>query len=107
MGENDVLDAEYRAFVRQLHAQTIGIVAEVDRWWMQVLYPELSSFTAGVCSTVSTPRISRKRSGTGEWSSRPSCRTDVLPRLNSLQTRLRKLEAEADQLREELKKLEE
>jgi len=48
MTESDVLDAEYRAFVRQLHQQTIGIVAEVDRYWMQVLFREVTHFTAGV-----------------------------------------------------------
>lgn len=48
MSENDVLDAEYRAFVRQLHQQTIEIVAEVDRYWMRVLFPEVTHFSAGV-----------------------------------------------------------
>jgi hypothetical protein len=49
MSENDdVLDAEYRAFVRQLHEQTIGIVAEVDRYWMRELFREVTNFVAGV-----------------------------------------------------------
>jgi hypothetical protein len=48
MSENDVLDAEYRAFVRQLHEQTIGIVAEVDRYWMREPFREVTSFAAGV-----------------------------------------------------------
>jgi hypothetical protein len=58
MRESDVLDAEYRAFVRQLHQQTIGIVAEVDRYWMQVLFREVTHFTAGF-STASTTRSSQ------------------------------------------------
>lgn len=45
---SDVLDAEYRAFIRQLHEQTISIVAEVDRWWMQVLFREVTNFAAEV-----------------------------------------------------------
>jgi hypothetical protein len=49
MGEHDdVLAAEYRAFVRQLHEQTIGIVAEVDRYWMRDLFREVGNFTAAV-----------------------------------------------------------
>jgi hypothetical protein len=47
MSENgDILDAEYRAFVRQLHEQTIKIVAEVDRYWMRELYREVGNFSA-------------------------------------------------------------
>jgi hypothetical protein len=82
MGENDVLDAEYRAFVRQLHAQTIGIVAEVDRWWMQVLYPELSSFTAGVFDREYTEDQQKEVWDRG-MELQTELQNDVLPRLIS------------------------
>ncbi|WP_166904380.1 hypothetical protein [Mycobacterium sp. DL440] len=48
MTDNDVLNAEYRAFVRQLHEQTIAIVAEADRYWNRELFREVAMFTAGV-----------------------------------------------------------
>ena len=48
MTEPEDLAAEYRAFVRQLHKQTIGIVAEVSRYWLQELSPKIVEFTSGV-----------------------------------------------------------
>jgi hypothetical protein len=80
MGENDVLDAEYRAFVRQLHAQTIGIVAEVDCWWMQVLYPELSSFTADPFD----PQTPRRPAPTSQYTSDATGHRSPLRRAPSL-----------------------
>ncbi|MEN4399380.1 hypothetical protein ACNQR7_26990 [Mycolicibacterium senegalense] len=48
MTDQNVLDAEYRAFVRQLHEQTIAIVSEVDRYWHRELFVEVALFTSGV-----------------------------------------------------------
>ncbi|MCZ0732209.1 hypothetical protein [Mycolicibacterium iranicum] len=46
--DSDVLDSEYRELVRQLHPQTISVVVDVNIWWMQVLFREVSMFTASV-----------------------------------------------------------
>ncbi|MEH3129166.1 MAG: hypothetical protein PGN27_04295 [Mycolicibacterium neoaurum] len=45
---DDVLDSEYRAFVRQLHERTIGVVAEIDRYWMRELFREVTLFASSV-----------------------------------------------------------
>jgi hypothetical protein len=60
--DGGVLDAEYRAFVRQLHQQTIEIVVEVDRWWMLVLFREVSDFTAGVFDREPNEEATKTRS---------------------------------------------
>jgi hypothetical protein len=83
MSESDVLDAEYRAFVRQLHEQTIGIVSEIDRYWDRELFPEVLFFTSGVFDRE-YDEAERKEASDRGMEIQTKLQNEVLPKLNIL-----------------------
>jgi hypothetical protein len=47
MTDSEILDAEYRAFIKVLHPATVQALVRIEVWWSQKLYPSVSGTSAG------------------------------------------------------------
>ncbi|MEV6340439.1 hypothetical protein AB0M12_37675 [Nocardia vinacea] len=46
MSDTEIVDAEYRAFIKELHPATVDTVVAVEVYWMQKLFPTVVGISA-------------------------------------------------------------